>query len=76
MKAKKESGGRVLALRAWSVKKAENGKFFISPTAYFQDKPKWQGPYASMQYATTAIARKLAEEFNEREKRLLRVARR
>jgi hypothetical protein len=38
MKAKRRTGGRVLALRAWTVKKAENGKFFISPTACFHDK--------------------------------------
>jgi hypothetical protein len=69
MKVKRQRNGRVLALRAWSVKKAENGKFFIGPTACFDDKQKWRGPYESLQNATLAISRKLAEEFVEREKR-------
>lgn len=69
MERKRRAHLKVFALRAWTVK-SENGKFFISPTACFDDKHKWRGPYRTLQHATTAIARKLGEEFNERHKRL------
>ena len=69
MDSKRRAGVRVFALKAWTVK-SENGKFFISPTACFENKHNWRGPYRTLQHATTAIARKLAEEFNRREKRL------
>jgi hypothetical protein len=55
----------VYALRVWSVKKV-NGQWYISPAARFDDKEHWMGPYATIQRATTAIARKLAEEIVER----------
>jgi hypothetical protein len=69
MDAKRQSTGRVFALKAWTVK-SDGGKFFISPTAWFDEKQKWHGPYKTLQNATAAIARKLAEEFLERAKRL------
>ncbi len=58
----------IYALTCWSVKKL-NGKWCIAPTARFEDKPAWSKPYATLQGATTAIARKLAEEALARHKR-------
>lgn len=58
---------RVYALRPYTVK-VEDGKFFIAPTIAFQNKLEWKGPYASLQHATSAIARKLQEEFTRRDK--------
>jgi len=55
----------IYALRIWSVKKV-NGEWFISQAARFDDKDRWKGPYETVQRATTAIARKLAEEIIER----------
>jgi hypothetical protein len=55
----------VYALRVWSVKKV-NGEWFISQAARFDNKEQWMGPYANVHRATTAIARKLAEEITER----------
>jgi hypothetical protein len=55
----------IYALRVWSVKKV-NGEWFISQAARFDDKEQWMGPYANVHRATTAIARKLAEEITER----------
>ena len=43
MRSEKETDAKVFALRGWTVK-SENGKFFISPTACFDDKHKWRGP--------------------------------
>lgn len=51
----------IYALRVWSVKKV-NGKWYISRAARFDDKEQWMGPYDTIHRATTAIARKLAEE--------------
>jgi hypothetical protein len=51
----------IYALRVWSVKKV-NGKWYISQAARFDDKEEWKGPYDNIHRATTAIARKLAEE--------------
>jgi hypothetical protein len=51
----------IYALRVWSVKKV-NGKWYISQAARFDDKEQWMGPYDTIHRATTAIARKLAEE--------------
>ena len=51
----------IYALRVWSVKKV-NGKWYISQAARFDDKEEWKGPYDTIHRATTAIARKLAEE--------------
>ena len=56
------------ALRQWTIKQTGD-KFHISPTAAFDDKTKWSKGYASLQAATSAIARKLAEEWVERNER-------
>ena len=56
---------RVFALKGFTIKR-DHGKFFVSPTGH----AKWAGPYKSLQHATTAIARKLAREFTERNARL------
>jgi len=58
----------VYALRAWSVKKVGDN-WYVAPTACFDNKPEWSKPYASLYRATTAIARKLAEEVLTRQKR-------
>jgi hypothetical protein len=58
----------IYALRVWSVKKV-NGKWYISQAARFDDKAEWSRPYETLQRATTAIARKMAEEVQERHKR-------
>jgi hypothetical protein len=55
----------IYALRVWSVKKI-NGKWYVSQAARFDDKEQWMGPYDNVHRATTAIARKLAEEIIER----------
>ena len=55
----------IYALRLWSAKKV-NGKWHISQAARFDDKEQWKGPYETVHRATTAIARKLAEEIIER----------
>jgi hypothetical protein len=55
----------IYALRVWSVKKV-NGKWCISQAARFDDKEQWKGPYETIHRATTAIARKMAEEVLER----------
>ena len=55
----------IYALRVWSVKKL-NGKWYISQAARFDDKEAWSKPYETLQRATTAIARKMAEEVMER----------
>jgi hypothetical protein len=62
------TSARVFALKSWTIK-FDNGKYFISPTACFDDKHRWSKPYSTLQRATTAIARKLQQEFLEREKR-------
>ena len=58
----------IYALQSWSVKKS-GSKWYIAPTARFEDKPPWSKPYATLQRATTAIARKLADEVMKRHKR-------
>lgn len=63
------SAERVFALKGWSVR-TKDGKFFAAPTAYFDEKPKWLGPFKSLQSTTAAIARRLSEEFSERKTRL------
>lgn len=55
----------MFALKAFTIKKT-NGSFFVVPTG----RKAWSGPYRSLQHATTAIARKLAREFSERNARL------
>ena len=59
------SQARVFALKGFTIK-SDHGKFFVSPTGYAD----WSGPYKSLHHATTAIARKLAREFTERDARL------
>ncbi len=56
------------ALKAWTIKE-HGGRFYIAPTASFDDKAKWSKPYATLQRACTAIARKLAEEWTTRNDR-------
>ena len=56
---------RVFALKGFTIK-SDHGKFFVSPTGH----AKWDGPYKSLHHATTAIARKLAREFTQRNARL------
>ena len=62
---RKFSEARVFALKGFTIKTSA-GKFFVSPTG----RNSWSGPYKSLQHATTAIARKLAREFTERDTRL------
>ena len=67
---KKLTQARVFALKGFAIKsfaiKTDAGKFFVSPTGH----NRWAGPYKSLHHATTAIARKLAREFTERDTRL------
>jgi hypothetical protein len=58
----------VFALKAWTIKES-GGKYYISPTAAFDDKTRWSKPYDSLQRACTAIGRKLATEWQERDMR-------
>jgi len=58
----------VYALTAWSVKMSGDN-WYIAETACFDNKPQWSKPYASLYRATTAIARKLAEEVLTRQRR-------
>jgi hypothetical protein len=59
----------IYALTAWAVKKVK-GKWYVAPTgARFDEKTQWSKPYATLQRATTAIARKLADEVIKRHKR-------
>lgn len=62
---RKLSESRVFALKGFTIK-TEGAKFFVSPTG----RHTWSGPYKSLHHATSAIARKLAREFTERDKRL------
>ena len=63
-----KSPPEVYALRAWSVKKFGDN-WYVSPTACLDNRPEWSKPYPSLHLATTAIARKLAEEVLTRQKR-------
>ena len=58
----------LFALKSWTIK-MQNEKFYIAPTAHFDEKTRWSRAYASLQSATQAVARKLAEEWREREAR-------
>ena len=62
---KKLTKARVFALKCYTVKSVR-GKFFVSPTGL----NRWAGPYKTLHHATTAIARKLAREFTERDDHL------
>ncbi len=57
----------VYALRNYTIKK-QGEQFFVAPTA-MAGKHRWSKPYASLQHATTAIARKLQREFVTRHRR-------
>ena len=65
---KKLTEARVFALKGFTIK-SQRGQFFVSPTG----RDTWAGPYKSLHHATTAIARKLAREFTERNERLQQV---
>ena len=56
------------ALKAWTVKQ-HGDKFYIAPTASFDDRTRWSKPYTTLQRACTAIARKLAREWQSRDNR-------
>ena len=55
---------RVFALKDFTIK-TDRGQFFVSLTGY----TRWSGPYKSLHHATTAIARKRAREFTQRDRR-------
>jgi hypothetical protein len=60
----------IYALKSWTIRKSGN-EFFIATSA--QDgKHRWRGPYANLQRAATAIARKLQWEFAKRHKKAVR----
>lgn len=61
----------VFALKAWTIMQ-KGDKFFIAPTAAFDEKTRWSKPYATLQRATTAVARKLADEWLQRNERRLK----
>jgi hypothetical protein len=67
------TSARVFALKSWTIK-CDNDRYFISPTACFDDKHRWSKPYQTLQRATNAIARKLQQEFLERDKRMARAS--
>ena len=55
------------ALRSYTIKK-QGDEFFFSPTG-IEGAHRWSKPYATLQRATTAIARKLQREFARRHSR-------
>lgn len=57
----------VYALRNYTIKK-QGDRFFVAATAV-EGTHRWSKPYASLQRATTAIARKLQREFVTRHNR-------
>ena len=62
-----KSNGTVYALRAYTVRR-KGDKFYIAPTCAF-DEPQWGKPYASLQAACGAIARRHADEWRKRDQR-------
>ena len=64
----KPNGATVFALKAYSIRQVGE-KFYIAPTACFTEKPRWGKSYRTLQAATAAIARRLAEEWMQRSKR-------
>ena len=62
---RKLSEARVFALKGFTIK-TDRGKLFVTPIGLKQ----WSRPYKSLHHATTAIARKLAREFTERNENL------
>ena len=59
----------VYALQSWTIKKSGE-QLFIAATAQSR-KHDWHGPYASLQRATTAIARRLQWEFTQRHSKVV-----
>ena len=59
----------IYALKSWTIKKADE-RFYIATTAQSR-RQKWRGPYANLQRATTAIARKLQWEFTQRHSKVV-----
>ena len=57
----------VYALRSYTIKK-KGDEYFVSPTGQ-EGAHRWSKPYATLQRATTAIARKLQREFTRRHSR-------
>ena len=57
----------VYALKSWTIRK--QGKAFYIAASAQSGKHAWRGPYANLQRATTAIARKLQWEFTRRSNR-------
>jgi hypothetical protein len=57
----------VYALRNYTIKQ-QGDRFFVAATA-LEGTHRWSKPYATLQHATTAIARKLQREFVGRNKR-------
>jgi hypothetical protein len=61
----------VYALRSWTIKK-KGEDFFIAASAQ-SGTHRWRGPYANLQRATTAIARKLQHELTRRHNRTVQL---
>lgn len=57
----------VYALRGYTIKK-RGDEFFVSPTGV-EGSHRWSKPYATLQRATTAIARRLQREFARQHRR-------
>jgi hypothetical protein len=57
----------VYALKSWSIRK-QGEAFYIAASAQ-SGKHAWRGPYANLQRATTAIARKLQWGFARRHRK-------
>jgi hypothetical protein len=66
----KQVSKAVYALQGWTIEKWGGARFYIAPTAQAAAKDAWHRPYATLQRATTAIARKLAEEWSARHARV------
>ena len=52
---------RIYALRNYTIKQ-QGDRYFVAATA-MAGKHRWSRPYATLQRATTAIARQLQREF-------------
>jgi hypothetical protein len=62
-----KENGATYALRAYSIRR-HGEKFYVAQTCAF-DKPSWSKPYASLQAACSAIARRHADEWRTRDNR-------
>jgi hypothetical protein len=60
----------IYALKSWTIQKRGEA-FYIAASAQ-EGRHRWRGPYASLQRATTAIARKLEWEFSRRHRKTVR----